>query len=525
MQITHPGFLADVDSRRHARDYRRYTTMMTQDNARLRDSYDAVPYESHPFAQSHPDRLAAVGTVFGMTPSIARARVLEVGCASGGNLLPMAASLPDWEFVGIDISSVQIERGTTDLRALGIANARLFAMDLLDFDHELGTFDYIVAHGVLSWVPRPVQHKLLEVCARHLAPQGIAYISYNTLPGWSSRRTVRDAMRLFTAHVPDPQARVRHARAVLEMFAQFATDPAYAATLRAESEELRGKSDYYVFHEHLEEVNEAFYFRDLVERAGLSGLHYLGEAVLRAMFTHDLAPSAQQALATLAPELIGREQAIDFLRNRTFRQSLFVREGVTLERKLSALRIKGLHAASRAQPLSQNAATADASRFTTSEGTTFAVSGTVPSNAMRRLAGHWPAWLPFAELLERSRADAGAAGVQDEAMLASSLLSAHAAGVVELHALPPPFTLSPGERPCAGIVQRLHASRGREITTLRHEELKVDPITQRLIVLMDGTRTRDAIAQEAWPAIPLPNRSAMLEEALPQLARQALLVA
>src|SRR5947209_3027657 len=171
---------------------------MTQDNARLRDSYDAVPYESHPFAQSHPDRLAAVGTVFGMTPSLTRARVLEVGCAAGGNLLPMAASLPHWEFVGIDLSSVQIERGTADLRALGLAIARLLAMDLLDFDDALGTFDYIVAHGVLSWVPRPVQDKLFAVCAQHLGPQGIAYISYNTLPGWSSRRTVRDAMRLFT---------------------------------------------------------------------------------------------------------------------------------------------------------------------------------------------------------------------------------------------------------------------------------------------------------------------------------------
>jgi hypothetical protein len=59
---------------------------------------------------------------------------------------------------------------------------------------------------------------------------------------------------------------------------------------------------------------------------------------------------------------------------------------------------------------------------------------------------------------------------------------------------------------------------------LRHEELNVDPVTQRLVVLMDGTRSKNAIAQDAWPTIPLPSSKALLEQALPQLARQALLV-
>ena len=65
-------------------------------------SYDEIPYESYPFAQSHPDRLATLATLFGMKPQpIDDCRVLELGCASGGNLIPMAACLPGSKFVGI----------------------------------------------------------------------------------------------------------------------------------------------------------------------------------------------------------------------------------------------------------------------------------------------------------------------------------------------------------------------------------------------------------------------------------------
>ena len=183
-------------------------------SAELRQSYDEFPYLSFPFPQSHPDRLATIGWLFGMQPApIDRCRVLEVGCASGGNLIPMAASLPGSEFVGIDFSPVHIERGVADIEALGLSNIRLLAMDIMDFSEAHGTFDYIIAHGVYSWVPNAVQERLLAICARQLQPAGIAYVSYNTLPGWRMRSVVRDAMTYHTRGIAEPGKRVAQARA------------------------------------------------------------------------------------------------------------------------------------------------------------------------------------------------------------------------------------------------------------------------------------------------------------------------
>jgi len=165
-------------------------------NEALRASYDAFPYRSVPFAQSHPDRLATLATLFGVVPApLERCRVLEIGCASGGNLIPIAATLPGSRCVGVDFSAVQIAQGREDVAALGLRNIDLVCADLLDFDGAGEQFDYIIAHGVLSWVPRKVQDRLFEVCARMLAPQGVAYVSYNALPGWQTRGAIRDAMR------------------------------------------------------------------------------------------------------------------------------------------------------------------------------------------------------------------------------------------------------------------------------------------------------------------------------------------
>src|SRR5262249_45571696 len=105
-------------------------------------SYDALPYDSIPFPQSHPDRLHVIGRLFGMQPaSPSRCRVLEIGCASGGNLIPVAAQAPASTFVGIDLSARQIADGKAMVADLGIGNVDLRQMDLADVDESLGKFD------------------------------------------------------------------------------------------------------------------------------------------------------------------------------------------------------------------------------------------------------------------------------------------------------------------------------------------------------------------------------------------------
>ncbi len=165
------------------------------DSSAQESSYDELAYPGQPVPQSHLSRLAAVGLLFGMRPpAVDGCRVLELGCASGANLMPMADAYPQSTFVGIDYSRGQIDVGRETVSSLGLKNVTLERQDIARLDADLGEFDYIICHGVFSWVGHPLQETILDVCRARLAPQGIAYISYNAYPGWHLRKIIRQAM-------------------------------------------------------------------------------------------------------------------------------------------------------------------------------------------------------------------------------------------------------------------------------------------------------------------------------------------
>jgi cyclopropane fatty-acyl-phospholipid synthase-like methyltransferase len=146
-------------------------------------TYDELPYINKAFPQTHPDRLATLGRLFGLTPpDLETCRVLELGCASGDNLVPMALGLPNARFVGIDLSGHQIEQGQRQVSALGLSNIELRQFDIANIDASWGKFDYIVSHGIYSWIPAPVRERLLAICRDNLAPNGIAYVSSTRFP-------------------------------------------------------------------------------------------------------------------------------------------------------------------------------------------------------------------------------------------------------------------------------------------------------------------------------------------------------
>jgi 2-polyprenyl-3-methyl-5-hydroxy-6-metoxy-1,4-benzoquinol methylase len=163
-------------------------------------SYDLLPYESKAIPQSHPARLAAIAKIFGLTAKpVHAARVLELGCASGGNIIPMALNHPEAKFVGVDVSPKQVAAGLARIEKMGLQNLELLCKSFSDLSADAGKFDYIICHGVFSWVPRALQDAIFELCQKHLSPKGIAYISYNVLPGWRMLQPLRDA---FAAALP-----------------------------------------------------------------------------------------------------------------------------------------------------------------------------------------------------------------------------------------------------------------------------------------------------------------------------------
>ena len=290
--------------------------------------YDAIPYRHGAILHTHPARLGAIARLFGMPAAVPdRCRVLELGCAEGMNLLPLAERLPDAQFTGIDISPNQIATAESARSACGIVNARFVCADLRDFEPEAGAFDYVIAHGVYSWVPDEVKERLLAVCSRALAPDGVAYVSYNTLPGWGLLDGMRKFLRAETARETDPQAQLDHARSILGVLAKCtASQPgAYAALVREAVADMTLKSPALLFHDELGAVNDPCTFLDFTAHAGRHGLHFLSEAHYASMpFEHVPAP-IRDALGELDLDFLRAQQFMDVLYQRWIRSTLLCR--------------------------------------------------------------------------------------------------------------------------------------------------------------------------------------------------------
>lgn len=281
-------------------------------------SYAAVPYTSLPYPRTHPDHLAAMARLRGVrAPAPERASVLEMGCGSGGNLLPMAAHLPDARFVGVDLSAEELARAPLVPR-----NAELRAGDATEV---VGAFDYVIAHGVWSWVPPPTRRALLAAIRRVLTADGVAFVSYNVLPGWHLRGAMRDVLRRHTRG-RSPADALAAAGALLAHLDRAAPRAgAWRAVLDEERLRLGAADVGYLFHELLEPENHPVAFEDFVAEAREAGLAYLCEADPLANPTDGV----RRALAPLVGEdPVAVEQALDWTRGRSFRCSLLVRDDV-----------------------------------------------------------------------------------------------------------------------------------------------------------------------------------------------------
>lgn len=291
--------------------------------------YDDVPYDSRPYSQSSPEHLATRAFTFGLSaPDLSSARVLELGCGGGSNLIPFAARYPQSTALGIDLSTVQIAQGLATARRAGLSNIDFRTIDLTEIDLSFGLFDYIICHGVYSWVPHAVQDAILRICNENLAPDGVAYISYNVYPGWKTREIVRDAMRLRGGPAVHPADRLALGLGMLDILEETASSGSLLRTaLDDVSAVIRSADPSYVLHEYLEPFNAPCYFKELMVRAEAAGLTYLAEAASSLMFAQNYPDAVREFLIR---ESDGRqvvmEQYIDFFSNRSFRQTLFVKD-------------------------------------------------------------------------------------------------------------------------------------------------------------------------------------------------------
>lgn len=501
------------------------------------DSYDDIPYPGAPCRYSHPDTLATAGLLAGLSPApVSRCRVLELGCADGGNLIPMAYGLPGSEFIGIDLSRGAIEEGGKQAAALGLKNLHLECLSLMDLDERWGRFDYIITHGVYSWVPPEVQDRILELSRRLLNPQGLVYIDYNTYPGWHMRGMVREMLLFHTRKESEGAAKVSRARQFLEELAGkvgvselatlTATDlAAYGAALRHEQAFLAGNTDAYLYHEHLEFVNQPLYFHEFAARAERQGLKYLSEGSFGSGRLENLPPDLAGTLRSISGDNLELQQYLDYTCNRTFRQSVLCRAEDPTVPEPDPLRFGAFYIASPAKPASAapDLATFQVEVFTAPGGGTLSSGHPLVKAAMLVLSRCWPLRLKFEELVAAAQAsippaeNSGAS--RDLKGLGETLLQAHIRGLAELHAMPALQGVSIHERPEASRLARLQAGVGTGVVNLRHELVRLDEPGRLLVLAMDGSRNLEELSRVLGP-----DRAGEFRPWLERLAASALLL-
>jgi methyltransferase-like protein/16S rRNA G527 N7-methylase RsmG len=299
-------------------------------------SYDEVQYDSYAYSFTHPEYLYTIARLFNLKPpDYQSARILEIGCAAGGNIIPIAFEVPGCQITGIDLSLKQITAGRREIADLGLENIELLHKGVHDVDQSWGRYDYIICHGVYSWVTPVVRDKILEVCRDNLAENGVGIISYNTLPGWNSVKTVRDMMLYHTREFTDPGEKAEQARSILHfVYRGLGAKPGpYADFLKSEIELLAGYPDKYLLHDHLEAHNNPLYFYQFIDHIARFKLRYLGDAPLAAMYHRNLPDELAREVDKLK-DMIRIGQYMDFIRNQRFRATLVCHDNTIIRTSL-----------------------------------------------------------------------------------------------------------------------------------------------------------------------------------------------
>lgn len=473
----------------------------------LRASYDATPYDSKPFRETHIDHLATIARFHGLSPApIERCRVLELGCASGGNIIPMADRFPDATFLGVDLSPVQIADGQRAIDGAKLTNVVLQARSITDLGAGDGEFDYIICHGVYSWVPPEVQDAVLRVCEDCLSPNGIAYVSYNAYPGWHARMMVREMMLVNDTTSLPPATRIARARNYVERLgARAAKSPGlHAQTLQREIEILRELPDSQILHEFLEAYNTPLLFTEFVRRASEHRLAY----VANASFAKSGWANPDEPANRTREEVVRAEQESDFVVGRVFHRSLLSRVNAPIDLTQRMEHVRESYVSLRGTEVSPNQ-DADENQpgvrvFATPEGSRLGTASAVLLAAFDELLAAAPEPVHFSRLVAaiEGRVDASSpTHATDIAELPAMLLRMVSVGMAAFGSRPAELATRVDERPRASALARWQASQRLPVTDRMHVPHSLPAIALFLLSYLDGTRDRDQLVAEVQRAL------------------------
>jgi cyclopropane fatty-acyl-phospholipid synthase-like methyltransferase/methyltransferase-like protein len=467
-----------------------------------------------------------MAVLHGLSPTpVHKCRVLEVACGDGSNLIPMAYAMPGSEFVGFDLAGLPIERGQARIRELGLKNLRLFQGDLLDQGAELGQFDYILAHGFYAWVPEPVQDRLLALCREWLTPNGVLFVSYNALPGSYLRSMVRDMLLFRAEGVENEEDGVRAGLEFVRFLAETRKEgDIYREILNFQLKRLSARAAAVTRHDEMSEGFRPVYFLDFAKHAKRHGFEYLCEAELPPppdpCYQREIVSALEREQGG---DALRYEQALDFSRMRSYRETLLVKEGSAPQRDFAAENLRRLLFCSMAKL--EPGKTPGATAFVLPGGIRMESNHPAVKVLLEELERAWPRALSFEELEPKLAATGFALDDEGRALLVRLIV----AKMVNLRTWVAPVTDCIPERPRASAVSRQQGRTSARATSLLHMVVELnDERSRRLLQLADGTRTcselLEAIRLE-FAKTPREEIEAELDEALEMFWKSGILEA
>ncbi|MGO9418425.1 methyltransferase domain-containing protein [Roseiarcus sp.] len=476
-----------------------------------------IRYPSQVYGQTHPAAIGALAALLGRkVPPFGASRVLEIGCGEGVNLMAMAIAAPGAEFVGVDIDGPAIANARATAAQCGAGNAAFHALDLSDIGGAFGDFDFIIAHGVYAWTPDAVRTALMRAIGERLTPHGLAFVSFNALPGARLRQAVRDMLVTVTDGADDPAERLEIARAFLaEQIESWSDTDADESALKSVAKGILRKAPEVLFHDELAPGYAPEMLSQVIARARPFGLAYLCDAEPNVSAEAFFPTEPFASLRARSGGDWGRfEQLADFRNLRPFRNAIFARGGAPDPRR-EAARLRGLWASADLRIENADPNAPEGALFVSSGGAKLRTNNPALAGLLTRLSETFPLALPLDAALELDA-------------LADHLYQLFVTHVVRLATVPQPFVDRPGDRPKANALARVQAGRGEmQLATLRHAMIRIDePRMLAFVPLIDGSRTRVELVQEFARLFAIAQNEAewRLDESLAELGRRGLMV-
>lgn len=491
-------------------------------------SYNEVPYPSFVFPQTSPDRLSTIARLCGIDSADPNdSRMLELGCGDGTNLLAFAYAFPNSSFVGIDLAEGHIKDAVRSAEELGLTNVSFIAGDLCELQTaEFGKFDFIIAHGLFSWIPDAVREAVIRIYKECLSQKGVGYISYNAYPGCHIREMINRMMHFHTEETSDPVEKIADARSFVGFLAgSVPENSVYGETLRTELEQINSRSDSNFFHDDLSPFNRPYYFHEFVSLMDTNGLSYFAEANPSTANPDKLRPEVRKAIFEISDDPLVREQYIDFVEKRRFRASLICLSDADPLPQYDRTAMRDMRISSTLRPASEfDPKTTDPIRFSGKHGG-LDINHPLTKAVLSILAERGLCGMQYSELLDSAAELTDARAANDIEQSEEFLIRMFRAEFITLHSCAEKFTMSVSKTPAVSAFARFQASRGSNfVTTLGESNLDIDnEFVAEILKLCDGKRTRNDIAEQLKKKISVPDDEAeRFAEALPEMIENAL---